>query len=379
MPGLYLHIPFCKQACYYCDFHFSTNLQKKDEIIDAICKEIEFQKDYLGSNEITTVYFGGGTPSLLSEKNLDKIFNQINKYFQLNPYIEITLEANPDDLNATKIDLFAKYGVNRLSIGIQSFQDIHLKYLNRVHNASEARNSVKLAQNKGIDNISIDLIYAIPSDSHNLWETDLQEAITLGVRHISAYCLTIEEKTVFGNLLKNNKIKEVDEEYAASQFEILLDFLENNHFEQYEISNFALEGFHSKHNSSYWKKEKYLGVGPSAHSYDGDSRQYNIPNNIKYLNSLKKGVVPFEKEILSFEQKINEYLMTSLRTKWGCDIGKIKKEYDIDFLKHQNALINKYQRQGLLELKNNILFLTSKGKLLADEITANLFLIIQER
>lgn len=373
--SIYIHIPFCKQACHYCDFHFSTNLQLKSEMVNAICQEIILQKDYLSFQTLESVYLGGGTPSLLNEVDLVQIFQSIQKYFNFSDNIEITLEANPDDLTKDKIQIFKAVGINRLSIGIQSFYEPHLQYLNRSHTAENAANVVKTAQNLGIENITIDLIYAIPAPNHQIWEQDLQKAIDLDVKHISAYCLTIEEKTVFGKWLKTQKIPAIDEIFAAKQFEILMDFLKENTFEQYEISNFAKEKKYSKHNSNYWKKGSYLGIGPSAHSYNGHSRQFNIANNAKYIQAIQKNQIPFEIEHLSTKDQINEYLLTSLRTQWGFDIAKIKENFEIDFFSSNKNLLEQYFAQDLLIKENNILLLTQKGKFFADEITANLFLI----
>jgi oxygen-independent coproporphyrinogen-3 oxidase len=373
LTALYLHIPFCKQACYYCDFHFSTHLQAKTQIVNAICQEIALQKDYLGTNLLHTIYFGGGTPSLLSEKELKQIFNTIYQHFSIEKNAEITLEANPDDLNRENLKIFKNVGINRLSIGIQSFHENHLKYLHRAHTAAHAQGCVKLAQDLDFQNLTIDLIYAIPAAHHQIWENDLQKAIELNVPHISAYCLTIEAKTVFGNWLKNQKIKAIDEEFAAQQFEILLNTLKINDFEQYEISNFARHQLYSRHNSNYWKKGKYLGIGPSAHSYNGFSRQFNVANNAKYLQSLDNQVVPAEVEMLSAVDQANEYLLTGLRTQWGVDLQKIKSEYGFDLLVLQKKYLDKYLKINYLRLENNYLYLTEQGKLLADEITADLF------
>jgi oxygen-independent coproporphyrinogen-3 oxidase len=374
LTALYLHIPFCKQACYYCDFHFSTHLQAKTQLVNAICQEIALQKDYLPTNILQTIYFGGGTPSLLNEQELNQIFATIYQYFSVEKNAEITLEANPDDLNEENLKIFKTLGINRLSIGIQSFNENHLKYLHRAHTSAHAQTCVKLAQDLDFQNLTIDLIYAIPAQNHQIWENDLQTALALQVPHISAYCLTIEAKTVFGNWLKNQKIKAIDEEFAAQQFEILVNTLKINDFEQYEISNFAYKQHYSRHNSNYWKKGRYLGIGPSAHSYNGFSRQFNVANNAKYLQSIDNQVVPAEIEILSPIDQVNEYLMTGLRTKWGVDLQKIQVEYGFDLLDLQKKYFDKYLKINYLQIENNVLYLTESGKLLADEITSDLFL-----
>jgi oxygen-independent coproporphyrinogen III oxidase len=343
-------------------------------MVNAICQEIALQKDYLATNILQTIYFGGGTPSLLNESEFNLIFSTIHQHFSIGKNAEITLEANPDDLNEENLKIFKKFGINRLSIGIQSFDENHLKYLHRAHTAVHAHTCVKLAQDLDFQNLSLDLIYAIPAENHQIWESDLQKIIELNVPHISAYCLTIEAKTVFGNWLKNQKMKAIDEEFAAQQFEILVKTLKINDFEQYEISNFARQNHYSKHNSNYWKKGKYLGVGPSAHSYNGFSRQFNVANNAKYLQSVDNQLVPAEVEILSPIDQTNEYLMTGLRTKWGVDLQKIKSEYGFDILTLQKRYLDKYLKINYLQIENNILYLTETGKLLADEITADLFL-----
>ncbi len=374
MSGIYIHIPFCKKACYYCDFHFSTNLNLKKDLALAIANEIALQKDYLKSSKIETIYFGGGTPSLLNEEEIEIIFNAIYKNFIIDDDAEITLEANPDDLSKEKLIILKKYPFNRLSIGVQSFYEPHLKFMNRAHNSSEAYISVINSQNAGFDNITIDLIYSVPHHDHTIWENDLQKAVELNIQHISAYSLTIEPKTVFGKQLKNGKIAPLDEEFSAKQFEILVKYLSENNFEQYEISNFCLPDKYARHNSNYWRRKNYLGLGPSAHSFNGATRQWNVSNNNEYVSSIKKNILPFTIEHLSTTDQINEYLLTCLRTKWGIDINEIEKISEINFYKKNKYLIENYIISGHLTLNNNIITLTQKGKLLADEITLHLFL-----
>jgi oxygen-independent coproporphyrinogen-3 oxidase len=375
LSGLYIHIPFCKQACHYCDFHFSTNLQVKQQLIEAICKEIELQKDYLGQDStLQTIYFGGGTPSLLEAKDLDAIFQTIDTCFAIAPQAEITLEANPDDLTADKLTMLQNSPINRLSIGIQSFHDKHLHYMNRAHQAQQAIDCVNHAQEAGFSNISIDLIYGIPHPDHTVWEKDLQTAIDLQVQHISAYCLTIESGTAFGNWLKKGRIRPVEEEFSIEQFTSLISTLSNAGFEQYEISNFALPGYHSRHNSNYWRKQLYLGVGPSAHSYNGKTRQYNVANNSKYLNALKNNHIPATIEILSVADQVNEYILTSLRTQWGCDLEEIDYLHGVNILNRNKAYIENCLERNLLTLDHDVLKLTADGKLLADQIASDLFI-----
>ncbi|UZR95717.1 radical SAM family heme chaperone HemW [Chondrinema litorale] len=372
MAGIYIHIPFCKQACYYCDFHFSTNLSKKDEMVNAICKEIELQKAYL-NEPLNSIYFGGGTPSLLSQKQLVKILQTVHDNFTVNPNAEITLEANPDDLHTESLAYFKAESVNRLSIGIQSFHDAHLKYMNRSHNAEEAATAVKKARNAGFEKLTIDLIFALPDSNHQLLKSDLEKALQLETEHISAYCLTIEPQTVFGKWKRNGKLTESDEEFAAEQFEILMNTLTKAGYEQYEISNFAKDQNYAVHNTAYWKQIPYLGVGPSAHSFNTVSRQFNISHNHKYLKALQEGSLIYEKEILSINQKINECIMTSLRTMWGYQNQKMLTAYNFDLLKEKRDTVKKMIQYGLVLQDGETLKLTTKGRLQADWIAGELF------
>jgi oxygen-independent coproporphyrinogen-3 oxidase len=371
---LYLHIPFCKQACHYCDFHFSTNTVQKKSIVESICKEIVLRKNYLNHSVLHTIYFGGGTPSLLDADELHLILQTIHDNFEVASDAEITLEANPDDLNKEKIKQLAIAGINRLSIGIQSFYDPHLQYLNRAHQALEAEISVKQAQDYGIENISIDLIYAIPYPDHSILEQDIAKAFALNVSHISAYCLTIEPQTAFGNWLKKAKIKPIDEEFAAKQFEILIDRLGQNGFEQYEISNFARNNHYSKHNTSYWMQEPYLGVGPSAHSYNGFSREFNVAHNTKYITSIQQDLIPSTVEQLTFVEQTNEYLLTGLRTKWGVNSDVLEQLSKGNFKKQHAKTLENLRSANFLQIDQNLIKLTESGKLFADRITGDLFL-----
>jgi oxygen-independent coproporphyrinogen-3 oxidase len=371
---LYLHIPFCRQACHYCDFHFSTSLKAKAEIVRAICHEIYLQKDYLQNKNLETIYFGGGTPSLLEEADFIQIFETISKHFNIKPNAEITLEANPDDLTKEKLQLFKKYHINRLSIGIQSFHEPHLKGLNRIHTSQEGEACIKLSQDIGIQNLTIDLIYAIPAESHQIFALDLQKATALNTNHISAYCLTIEPKTVFAKWMKQGKIQVIDDDFAATQFDMLVNHLTQNGFEQYEICSFAKQEHYSRHNTSYWQQEEYLGIGPSAHSFNLISRQYNVPNNAKYIKELQQNIIPADMEILTIEDQVNEYLLTGLRTKWGCNIQKINTLSNKLFQKHNELELEKQIQRGFLKIENDTLLLTYKGKLLADRIASDLFL-----
>jgi oxygen-independent coproporphyrinogen III oxidase len=340
-------------------------------MVEHIAKELALQTDYLNES-VSTIYFGGGTPSLLDEKELDLLLNTIYKNFQIETNPEITLEANPDDLTKEKLKTFHQAGINRLSIGIQSFHDQHLIFLNRTHSANEAIACFHHARDLGFQNISLDLIYAIPAQGHHIWQKDLDTITDLKPEHVSSYCLTIEAQTAFGNWLKRKKIKPINEDFAAEQFEILIQRLTENGYEQYEISNFCLPEFYSRHNSSYWQYKPYLGVGPGAHSFNGNSRQSNINHNPKYIKALQDGNIPFVTESLSYEEQVNEYILTSLRTKWGCDLSRLKEQFHYDLT--VNAYIKELIDKNLAKLKGNCLILTNSGKLLADQISSDLFL-----
>lgn len=328
----------------------------------------------MGGESIETIYLGGGTPSILDEKDLERVFSALHANFALDRVAEVTLEANPDDLTEDKLNALKALGINRLSIGVQSFHDGHLAFMNRSHREQQALESVARAQAAGLTNISIDLIYGIAHPDHSIWEADLKKAVALGVPHISAYCLTIEEKTAFGKWQKAGKLAPVDDNYAAGQFEILGDYLEKAGYEQYEISNFAYPGFYSRHNTAYWQQKKYLGVGPSAHSYNGASRQFNVANNPLYIKALKEKNVPCTVEHLAAEQAFNEYLLTTLRTRWGTDLALALSKYGVNVLMEKDKELSILHGQELLFTTDSKLYLTKKGKLLADEITSRLML-----
>jgi oxygen-independent coproporphyrinogen-3 oxidase len=371
MAGLYIHIPFCKQACHYCDFHFSTNLELRTALCKAIAAELELQAGYLDGELIETIYWGGGTPSLLHVSELAVIFNAIHKHFNVVSDAEITLEANPDDLSVQKLQELKQATINRLSIGIQSFDNDTLQFFNRVHTSQDAVRCVADARAVGFSNLSLDVIYSVPGRTNNIWEDDLVQLTRLQPEHISAYSLTIESKTVFGKWQKAGKIQPIPENKSIGDFEFLMDCLSANGYEHYEISNFCKPGFLSKHNSSYWRQKKYLGVGPSAHSYNGTSRQFNISNNQLYLKALAKQSVPFEKETLTRENKINEYIFTSLRTKWGCDMAHLAAAYGYSL--KDSSHLNRSIEQRLVLVTNNVITLTLQGKLVADQIAVDLF------
>jgi oxygen-independent coproporphyrinogen III oxidase len=373
MSGIYIHIPFCKKACHYCDFHFSTVLKYKNDFLNALQKEIITRKEYLGKNNINTIYFGGGTPSLLSAKEINKIIESLNRNFIIEPGAEITLEANPDDLSSEKIHELASTPVNRLSIGIQSFFDEDLRLMNRAHNSKMAIECVKKSQEEGFDNITIDLIYGIPGLSRERWGKNLEQAFALNVQHISSYCLTIEPKTAFHNMVNKKKLKEVEDEEIEFQFNIMLKKMKENSFIHYEISNFCKEGFHSKHNSSYWTGHHYLGLGPSAHSFNGISRQHNIANNHVYINSINEGKLFYEKENLDETKRYNEYILTSIRTIWGIELSYLKKNFQEKYLSHFTSVATDYISKGQLVFSDYKYVLTDAGKLYSDAIAREMF------
>ena len=375
MAGIYIHIPFCKQACHYCDFHFSTNTNIQAQLLQALGNELTMQKHYLGEEKINTVYFGGGTPSLLSPAEVNNILSIIFKNFDVDPSAEITLEANPDDLASSKLFDLKKIGINRLSIGIQSFDDAMLKLLNRAHDSTLAVSSFENARDAGFENISIDLMYALPGQDLKDWKKNIDRALNLNPDHISAYSLTIEEKTVFGKWAASKKIKTRSDDASAQELLLLIDELEDGGFDHYEVSNFSKPGYISKHNSSYWKGEKYLGIGPSAHSYNVISRQYNISNNHLYCKGLESGQIPATIETLSREDKINDFLLTSLRTSWGTDLKKLLNEHRYDLLTIHANYVQKLVENGYASLTNETLILTKSGRLLADKIASDLFMM----
>jgi oxygen-independent coproporphyrinogen-3 oxidase len=376
MAGIYIHIPFCKQACHYCNFHFSLTLKRKNELIDALLLEIAQRKVYLRDEEINTIYIGGGTPSLLDYEDLCKIRDQIYSTFKKINLKEFTLEANPDDLSKGKIADIKKIGINRLSIGIQSFHDEDLKYMNRAHTASEAMSSILRCQDAGIENLSIDLIYGTPTMNYAAWLENINTALNTNVPHISAYALTVEPKTKLQSLIKKKLIESPIDEQVSEQFFTLIDKLEENKFEQYEISNFCMNEMYAIHNTSYWQGTHYLGIGPSAHSYDGENRSWNISNNNQYINSIKENKSYIEIEHLNFSNRVNEYIMTSLRTKWGIDLQKITTIFSQEVADEiRNTLIQEIP-SNYYTLENNIVKLTIEGKLMADGIASNLFILI---
>jgi len=399
MGALYIHIPFCKQACYYCNFHFSTSVKRKTEMVHALAKELILRKNDL-TQALESIYFGGGTPSVLTIDDLKFLIDTIYQNYTVTDNPEITLEANPDDLNdlsfraesslpadqaGNLFELYRDIGINRLSIGIQSFYDADLQFMNRAHNAAEAINCLTEAV-RYFDNITVDLIYGIPNLTSKKWRQNLQTIFDLGIKHLSAYALTVEPKTALASFIKAGKYPPVDDALALEHFDILLSETQKNGFIQYEISNFGQKGYFSKHNTAYWQGKSYLGIGPSAHSFNLRSRSWNIANNIKYLKALDKNDLPKKTEVLSKKDRLNETVMTGLRTMWGVDLDNIEsqfgKNYKIQLLKQAE----KYTRQGLLKIVTSSspehfseriekLKLTKKGLFLADGIAADLFVV----
>jgi oxygen-independent coproporphyrinogen III oxidase len=376
MSGIYIHIPFCKKACHYCNFHFSTNLSRQDQMVAAICKDIELRHNYLEDTQIQTLYFGGGTPSILSADSLQLIIDKVLQYFTLSPDAEITIECNPDDLSLTYLQALKAMGINRLSIGIQSFYEDDLVYMNRAHNAQEAEACIALAKVVGFENVTIDLIYGSPTTTMDMWQSNIAKALSFGISHISSYCLTIEEKTVFGSWVKSDKMKAPDEVLANAQFEYLIDTLVAHGYDHYEISNFGKPGRYAIHNTNYWKGIPYLGVGPSAHSYNGSNRSWSMANNALYITAIKKNTEYVETEILTKEDMYNEYVMIGLRTMWGINLDTIKRKYGNEFHAHCVESINEIWLSDKIAIKDNgqTITLTKEGKYFADRVASLLFI-----
>lgn len=398
MAGIYIHIPFCKQACHYCDFHFSTSTKKKNELLAAICSEIELRKSEI-SVPIKTIYFGGGTPSLLNKEEIDLLIGEVYKNFEVEENIEVTLEANPDDLTKGNLYQLSKTKVNRLSIGVQSFFEEDLTLMNRAHNALEAKQCLTMAT-QYFDNISVDLIYGIPGLDDNRWEESLDIIIAFGIPHLSCYALTVEPKTVLKKLIKNGKIAPVSEINSHRQYLILLDKMKKEGYVNYEFSNFGKQGYFSENNTAYWQGKSYLGLGPSAHSFDGNIRSWNISNNIQYINQIQIGKLPIKRETLSKTDRYNEYLMTGLRTMSGVSLNKVKNNFGIKYLDYLLEQTKIPINDGLLEIvlakvvkpsissrssssskkeefftNDSVLIISEKGKFLSDGIASNLFMV----
>ena len=373
MPGIYIHIPFCKQKCSYCDFHFSTNRRQEDEMVRAICLEIEKKRFFLGDHEIKTIYFGGGSPSFIQSQNLAKILAAIQKFFNVISEPEITVECNPDDIDDQFLSSMKAIDVNRISIGVQSFFDDDLKLLNRAHNGNMAYDAIRKIQDFGFDNITLDLIYGLPQLNHERWAKNIDLALGLNIPHISSYCLTVEDKTLLKHQLEKGKIQLPNEEEQSSQFKYLVTTLTDAGFDHYEISNFAKSDFISKHNSSYWKNENYLGFGPSAHSKIDNKRFWNISNNNQYIKGIMADQVVYEEEKLSEQDLFNEILMIGLRTKWGVDLKELQRFsfYDLSFKKELNQLI----QEKKIKVHEDRIYIEGANKFIADTIISNLFIV----
>ena len=374
MSGIYIHIPFCKQACHYCDFHFSTSLKKKEAMVECLTKEIELRKHEMNGEVIKTIYFGGGTPSVLTIDELRFLIDAVYENFNVSDSAEITLEANPDDLSRNRIFQLSHSPVNRLSIGVQSFFEEDLKLMNRAHDSREAEDCIREAK-KYFGNISIDLIYGIPGMDNHRWKANIEKALSFGIPHISSYALTVEPRTALKKFIEKGIVEDVDDEQAQEQFQMLLWMLEENGFVNYEISNFGKPGFFSENNTAYWQGKKYVGIGPSAHSFDGQKRGWNIRNNHKYIEALEMGKLPIEYETLSTTDRYNEYVMTGLRTLWGVSLNKVENDFGQNYRQYLEQQAQKYVGKHLLFLDGDILLATKKGKFLVDGIASDLFML----
>lgn len=385
MSGIYIHIPFCKQACHYCDFHFSTSMGKKEAMVAALKKELVLRKDEFRDEVVETIYFGGGTPSVLTSGQLRLLIDAVYENYSVSDNPEITLEANPDDLThvspsaveGPRNEIFQDHlntRINRLSIGIQSFFEEDLKLMNRAHNAQEAEDCIRQAK-KHFNNISIDLIYGVPGMDNARWKQNIEKALSFDIPHISSYALTVEPNTALARFIKKGIVQNVDDAVAQEHFHILSETLEAAGFESYEISNFGKPGYFSRNNTAYWQQKKYLGIGPSAHSYDGSRRGWNVNNNPKYLKAIENGELPMQTETLSTTDKYNEYVMTGLRTIWGISLPKIASEYGEKYRAYLLQQAEKYLEEHLLYLDGGNLMTTKKGRFLADGIAADLFML----
>mgnify|MGYP005898571083 CR=1 FL=1 len=372
MAGIYIHIPFCKTRCIYCDFYSTTRSELKSRYIHALCKELQMRKEYLRGEPVETVYFGGGTPSQLAEEDFREVFETIRKYYGMEHCREITLEANPDDLTEEYTAMLQQLPFNRISMGIQTFDDATLKLLNRRHDAEQAVKAVHHCRRAGFNNISIDLIYGLPGETDERWKRDLQQAISLGVEHISAYHLTYEEGTRIYELLQAHRIHEVDEESSVRFFSTLMDTLDNAGYEHYEISNFCKPGMYSRHNTAYWKGIPYLGCGPSAHSYNGVSRQWNVASLDTYIKGISAGTPVFEIEELDLYTRYNDFVITRIRTEWGMPLSKLRDEFGEKLYDYCLRMAAPHLKQGTLELVNDILKLTRKGIFISDGIMSDM-------
>lgn len=375
MSGIYIHIPFCKKRCHYCDFYKSVDLLQVDSFLAALSQEIFLRKDYLNERIISTIYFGGGTPSILSAKQLCEILDLIRTTYTVLSEAEITMEANPDDLSAEYLKEIKSIGINRLSIGIQSFSDKYLIFMGRRHSAMQAIEAVKMSQSVGFENISIDLIYGIPGMSVKQWKENLQQAFQLNVQHLSAYHLTFHKGTQFWKQLTKGYIREIDEDESIIQFETLIEEAKKNDFIHYEISNFALDGFFSRHNTSYWNQTEYLGLGPSAHSYNKATRFWNVSSVKKYLQHIDNKSIAGKLETLSINDKFNDYLLTRLRTCWGISKNQLLQQFGSKYFQYFEQKIIHYISLGFIEESNDNVYITKKGLFISDSIIEELFYV----
>lgn len=375
MAGVYIHIPFCRKACHYCDFHFSTNLSYRSEMTAALRRELFLRKDYLEGEEVTTIYFGGGTPSLLDEGELDGLLDTVAKYHRVARDCEITLEANPDDLDEAKVPALKRTAVNRLSIGVQSFFDEDLRWMNRTHTAREALASVGRVLDAGYTNLTVDLMYGYPLLTDEKWLHNIRTFLSLDIPHLSCYNLTVEEGTALAAFIRKGREIPPDEGQGAAQFGLLMDEMEQSGFLHYEISNFCRGQAYSRHNTAYWRSKFYLGIGPSAHSFNGSSRQWNVAGNQRYLKALQRNEIPCENEQLSPDDRLNEYLMTGLRTVWGVDLLRVSADFGPAARADLERAATAYLHKGWLKKEETRLTLTRPGKLYADRIASELFRI----
>ncbi|MGY8847228.1 MAG: radical SAM family heme chaperone HemW [Bacteroidia bacterium] len=375
MAGIYIHIPFCKKACFYCDFHFSVSFQQKDEVVASLIKELKERKNFIGQEEVKTIYFGGGTPSVLNAGNISEILKEAYAQYTVNDNAEITFECNPDDLSKEYLVGLKESGVNRLSIGIQSLNDESLTWMNRSHNVTQALQAIDSAAALGFCDMSIDLIYGIPMLTEDEWRQTLKRALAMPVNHLSAYSLTLEENTPYNKLVEQKKYKKPNDDEASRHFEILLEEIKLAGWEHYEVSNFCKAGNYSKHNTAYWQNVKYLGIGPSAHSFDGKSRHWNVRSNKEYIQKIQAGESVSESEELSTKDIVNEALLTGLRTKWGVNLAEVKEQYEYDIAATNQTQIMEWQQKDWLEMKDGVLRLRADGFLFADYIASELFVL----
>tara|TARA_B110000285_G_C15115181_1_gene613627 strand:- start:499 stop:1626 length:1128 start_codon:yes stop_codon:yes gene_type:complete len=375
LAGIYIHIPFCKKACFYCDFHFSVSFQQKDEVVASLIKELKERKNFIGQEEVKTIYFGGGTPSVLNAGNISEILKEAYAQYTVNDNAEITFECNPDDLSKEYLKGLKECGVNRLSIGIQSLNDESLTWMNRSHNVTQALQAIDSAAALGFRDMSIDLIYGIPMLTEDEWRQTLKRALAMPINHLSAYSLTLEENTPYNKLVQQKKYKKPNDDEASRHFEILLEEIKLAGWENYEVSNFCKAGNYSKHNTAYWQNVKYLGIGPSAHSFDGKSRHWNVRSNKEYIQKIQAGESVSESEELNTKDIVNEALLTGLRTKWGVNLAEVMEQYEYDIAATNQTQIMEWQQKDWLEMKDGVLRLRADGFLFADYIASELFVL----